>query len=63
MTYPAKQTCKIKTAAKGQRRIHEQNTHGKAKCAASNVAAASNNYEPLGPGAVDCLRCARTHDD
>ncbi len=59
MTYPAQQTCKIKTAAKGQRRIHEQDTDGRAICAARNVAAASHDHESLGPGDVDCLRCAR----
>lgn len=59
MTYPAQQTCKIKTAAKGQRRIHEQGADGRAICAARNVAAASHDHEPLGPGDVDCLRCAR----
>ena len=59
MAYPAKQTCKIETAAKGQRRIHEQGADGRAICAARNVAAANHDFESLGPGDVDCLRCAR----
>jgi hypothetical protein len=59
VTYPAQETCKIETAAKGQRRIHEQGTDGRAVCAAHNVAAASHDFESLGPGDVDCQRCAR----
>ena len=59
MTYRAQQTCKIETAAKGQRRVHEQGTDGRAICAARNVAAASHDFESLGPGDVDCVRCAR----
>jgi hypothetical protein len=59
MTYPAPQTCTIITDAKGRRRVHEQGPDGKALCAAHNAAAANNSYRPLGPGTVNCLRCAR----
>ena len=56
--YVAPKTCKVKTTAKGRRRVHELGADGKALCAAHNAAAHNNNYEPLGPGTVDCLRCA-----
>jgi hypothetical protein len=60
MTYTAQHTCKIKTAAKGPRRVHELDlATGKSLCARKNDAAASNTFTPdRGPGEVECLRCA-----
>ena len=60
MTYPASQTCKLISSAKGPWRVHELGADAKARCAAYNTAAHSNNYAPRGPGTVDCLRCAES---
>ena len=60
--YYAQQTCKVSTAAKGRRRVHELGADGLSICAAHNVAAANHVFTPLGPGYVDCRRCARVAD-
>ncbi len=60
-SYHAEETCQIVTSAKGRRRVHELDTGtGLSICAERNKAAANHDHTPpLGPGDVDCVRCAR----
>jgi hypothetical protein len=60
MSYRAQFTCNIVTPSKGRRRTHEQGPDGRAICIRINAAMANHTLRPLGPGEVDCVRCART---
>ena len=60
MSYRAPPTCKIVTTSNGRRRTHKHGHDGRAICTRINAAMANHTFRPLGPGEVECVRCART---